>query len=207
MARSTRARRYDRTRRDAEAGRTRQAVLDAVGRVLGGGIEKLTMPAVAREAGVSLPTVYRYFPDKRALLDAAAADVRERAGVPSYSPRSLAEIVAATRRVFASIPDRSAGSRVLTAARELGPVPADEVARRRRLSARGLRDDLRGVRGKDRAYLVDVATVLCSSSSAAAFARFGFGAVEAADRVGWVLETLLAGVRAREAARGRGTRR
>ncbi|MFD6153078.1 TetR/AcrR family transcriptional regulator [Streptomyces sp. NPDC060243] len=59
--------------------RLRGTILDAVGRLLGewGSAEKLTMRAVAKEAGISAPSIYLHFPDKAALVWAALADEYE----------------------------------------------------------------------------------------------------------------------------------
>ena len=50
------------------------------------GIDGLTMEAVAERVGVSLRTVYRYFPDRPSLLTAALA--RHNQAVPFESPTS-----------------------------------------------------------------------------------------------------------------------
>ena len=48
----------------------------------------VSVPAVAKRAGVGVATVYRYFPTKEALLDASSvvisADVRETGGIGSF---------------------------------------------------------------------------------------------------------------------------
>jgi AcrR family transcriptional regulator len=50
---------------------TRQRILAATAEVLGrNGMTKLSISEVALQAGVSRPTLYRYFADKRELLDA-----------------------------------------------------------------------------------------------------------------------------------------
>ena len=48
-----------------------QAVLDLVA---AGRLDDLSVPAVARHSGVSLSTIYRYFPTRDALLEAAARE-------------------------------------------------------------------------------------------------------------------------------------
>src|SRR5512139_2199198 len=52
-------------------GAARERLLEAAARCIErDGIAGLSMAAVAEEAGVSRPTVYRYFADRRALLEA-----------------------------------------------------------------------------------------------------------------------------------------
>ena len=56
-------------------------MLDLVG---DGRADDLVVPDVGRRSGVSLATIYRYFPTKDALLDAAADEPSRRAaGVPA----------------------------------------------------------------------------------------------------------------------------
>src|SRR5687767_1255825 len=87
------ARLYDNSHRAAQAAQTRDLILDALVRVMARGVAELSMPAVAREAGVSLRTVYRHFPTKRDLLAALDAHLAARIG---YSldpfPGDLAEL-------------------------------------------------------------------------------------------------------------------
>jgi AcrR family transcriptional regulator len=58
---------------------TAEAILAAAKRAIRtGGPERLTLSAVAAEAGVSRPTLYRWFPTKSLLLGAIAADEVEK---------------------------------------------------------------------------------------------------------------------------------
>jgi AcrR family transcriptional regulator len=67
------AKRVDRARDDRAGGATRERILDATLAVLGRfGQRKLSMTEVADAAGVSRPTLYRYFPTKEELLEALA---------------------------------------------------------------------------------------------------------------------------------------
>jgi autotransporter translocation and assembly factor TamB len=78
-----RRRRYDRTRRDAEARRRRELILDAVIAALARH-DELSVPVLAKAAGVSVPTVYRYFPTREALMDAAQEAIGARLGRPDW---------------------------------------------------------------------------------------------------------------------------
>ncbi len=61
--------------RDEQRELTRRKVLGAVlDLVADGTLDGLSVPAVARRSGVSLATIYRYFPTKDQLLSAAAAE-------------------------------------------------------------------------------------------------------------------------------------
>src|SRR6266508_4163737 len=64
-------RRYDSSGRQAQARRNRQAILDAAQRqFLEGGYSATTIAAIAREAGVSVETIYKAFGGKPGLVRA-----------------------------------------------------------------------------------------------------------------------------------------
>ncbi len=68
---------------------TRQRILAATAEVLGrNGTAKLSLSEVATQAGVSRPTLYRYFADKRELLDVFAVWERQ------YYERAIAKAIA-----------------------------------------------------------------------------------------------------------------
>src|SRR4051812_42879642 len=73
---------YQSSVREEQAGRTRQALLDACeALLLEGPAESVTLPAVARRAGVTKPTAYSYFPDNDALLAGFLDHMRGRIGM------------------------------------------------------------------------------------------------------------------------------
>jgi AcrR family transcriptional regulator len=80
--------------RAEQARATRDRILEATLRVMARGLASLSIPEVAREAGVSVPTVYRHFGDLDALLDAFWPWFVESLGLSRYA--STAEELAAT---------------------------------------------------------------------------------------------------------------
>lgn len=56
--------------REDQAAQTERRIVDAAAHLITGGVEAVTMPMVAKEAGVALRTVFRYFPTREELLDA-----------------------------------------------------------------------------------------------------------------------------------------
>ncbi|HSI99200.1 MAG TPA: helix-turn-helix domain-containing protein [Patescibacteria group bacterium] len=79
-------RRYRSELREQQSVATRERILDATTRVLAKGLAEVTVPAVAREAGVSVPTVYRHFGTKRDLLAALQPHLQRRAGIDRIAP-------------------------------------------------------------------------------------------------------------------------
>ena len=73
----------------ADAQRNRRLLLDAARDVFTEVGLQASLAAVARRAGVSIATLYRHFPDRRALVTAVAADVLTRTGAEARA--ALAE--------------------------------------------------------------------------------------------------------------------
>jgi AcrR family transcriptional regulator len=81
--------------REQQRALTERAILDAVLELVAEGeLDQLSVPAVARRSGVSVATIYRHFPTKDALLDAAA-----------WVPASHAEALRPTRYYGAGFRD------------------------------------------------------------------------------------------------------
>ena len=94
-------RRYDSTRRQAQAAQTRQDILAAAHRlVLERGYAGTTLAAIARAAGVVVETVYRAWGSKaelfKAVVRAAVAGGANRAQVPVEQRPAIAAVIAET---------------------------------------------------------------------------------------------------------------
>lgn len=86
---ATRTRRYDSTGRQAQAERNRERVVEvARERFLGEGYAATTVAAIARDAGVSVETVYKAFGGKPGLVRAILARALEGAGPVPAERRS-----------------------------------------------------------------------------------------------------------------------
>ena len=92
-------RQYNSTRREAAAAQTRQAIVEAAVKLHGLGIT--TLSAVADEAGVSLPTVNKYFPTREDLFGACTRHVAER--LDYVAPDELATIRDPAERIYATV--------------------------------------------------------------------------------------------------------
>src|SRR5437870_4882927 len=78
--------------REQQADAARQRILSAVATLLEeAGAEELTMPRVAEISGISLRTVYRYYPTREQLLEAAGRWIGSELLGQGY-PRSLDDI-------------------------------------------------------------------------------------------------------------------
>ena len=95
------SREYRSALRAEQAEATRARILDATIRVIAGGLAYVSIPAVAREAGVSVPTVYRHFATKRDLLAAVYPHSVRGSGLAELArPRSMDELLGGLRTYF-----------------------------------------------------------------------------------------------------------
>jgi AcrR family transcriptional regulator len=90
--------------RARQADETRARILEAALKVVARGLATLSIPAVAREAGVSVPTVYRHFRTKSDLLAELYPHVARRAGFDGLpDPRSIDDVREAVHAIFARL--------------------------------------------------------------------------------------------------------
>ena len=68
---------------------TRDLILEGLIKTMAKGIVTWSIPDVAREAGVSVPTVYRYFRTKKDLVQALGVYVLRKAGIASMGVFTL----------------------------------------------------------------------------------------------------------------------
>lgn len=178
--------------RDEQTELTRRRILDAVVRILAGNVADLSVDAVARESGVSRPTVYRYFRTKREMVDAVGRMYAERIGTAeALRASTLNELLGHVPEIFrryeqlepelqtAAMSAETRGAsvrhredRVGAARRLLGPHATDLV-------------------GPDRERLARVVTVLLSSGTLRSMRYYlDMSPEEAGDLVAWAIRRL-----------------
>jgi AcrR family transcriptional regulator len=86
--------------REQKKAEARERILDEFIALLVDGAADLSHDAVAARAGVGRRTVYRYFPDREALMEAALLRVRSLAGPGVALPTSAEDIVASLESVY-----------------------------------------------------------------------------------------------------------
>lgn len=108
---------------------TAELILDAVLELIAeAGMDGFTMDAAAERVGVSLRTVYRYFPDRASLLTAAL--VRHNEAVPYEPPTRPDQIAPVYRDVFSRLDDVSGIVQAVLAARVAGSLRWDARSER-----------------------------------------------------------------------------
>jgi AcrR family transcriptional regulator len=193
MNRVSKARSYRSELRTRQAEETRHRILDATVRVMSRGLASTSIPAIAREAGVSIATVYRHFPSKRDLFEALYPHLVYRGKMAHLPlPESLDGFGPGLRRQFASLDALGDTERAAMAS------PAGAEARRsnmpRRIArTRQLADAIVPAGSTiDRERLTRLLVVLTGQ---AAFRTWrddlGCSPDEAADDVEWAVRTLI----------------
>ena len=182
---------YDNRRREQQAAETRAHILATAIRLMTQGDHELTYTSLAREAGVSVPTVYRNFPTRPELFEAIY--LHEEARRP---PRDKAEVLdrASIGELFARFDDPEDP---LGKAPRLGAAwefsRASTVPRRRHHFEALVDQRLPRLPSPQREWLIDLGVVLISSSIGEAFRGYlDRTGAETADRVWFALEALLA---------------
>jgi AcrR family transcriptional regulator len=180
--------------RAEQAEETRARILDAAVRVMAAGLAFVSIPAVAREAGVSVPTVYRHFGTKSDLLAAVYPHVVRRAGLDTVRPpRSIDELRDGVRAYFDHVDSFDDLARAAMAS------PASEEVRAlsmpdRRAIFRHVADTIEPkLPEADRDRIARLLAVLTASSSLRMWRdHLGSSVDEAADDVEWVVRAAIA---------------
>jgi len=186
------AREYRSELRAQQAEDTRARILDAAVRVIARGLAFVSMPGVAREAGVSVPTVYRHFVTKHDLLAAVYPHVIRRAGLDEVVvPGSMDELRHGLRAYFERTDSLGDLARAAMAS------PASDDVRRlnipRRLAAfRRVADSIEPKPSEVNRDRIARLLVILTASSALRLWRdqLGSSVDEAADDVDWVLRAI-----------------
>ena len=187
------ARPYRSELRRRQAEETRAGILDATVRVMARGLASTSIPAVAREAGVSVPTVYRHFHTKRDLFAALYPHMVYRGRMLQLPlPETLDGFGPGLRMQFASLDAIGDMERAAMAS------PAGEKARRANMPRRIARTrelaDAIVPEGStiDRERLTRLLVVLTGQAAFRTW-RDDLGCTpdEAADDVEWAIRTLI----------------
>jgi AcrR family transcriptional regulator len=178
--------------RAKQAEETRARILDAAIKVMAGGLAFLSIPAVARQAGVSVPTIYRHFSTKRDLLAAVYPHSLRRAGLNEVVvPSSMDELRDGLRAHFERADSFGDLARAAMAS------PASEEVRRlniphRLAMFRRIADSIEPTPSEvDRDRIARLLVVLTASSAVRMWRdQLGSSVDEAADDVDWALRAI-----------------
>jgi len=187
--------------RAAQAQATRARILEATVRVMARGVASVSIPAVAREAGVSVPTVYRHFGTKRNLLAAVFPHVLRRAGLDDLEPpRSIDELGNRVRALFERIDSAGDLARAAAASPAAGEVRRVDMPARLEMSRRLADSIVPKLTLGDRDRIARLLTILISASALRVWRdHLGSTVEEAANDIEWVISAAIAASRRSEA--------
>src|SRR5260370_5352317 len=194
---------YHSNLRQEQMRRTREQILDALVRTIGQGVAGLSIPAVAREAGVSIPTIYRHFHNKQQLVAALGGYLMQKMGMASLQPpRSLDDLLAISRYGFVKAEHMDEAIKIV-AVSELGSeMRKDAMPLRIKMLEDALAAELAPLNEQDRVRLRNMILVLTSSAMIRAFKEYlDLSGEAAADNVAWAIRLLVRA--AREESRDR----
>lgn len=182
--------------REEQKERTRERILAGLVKTMARGVADLSVPAVAREAGVSVPTVYRYFRTKRDLVAAVPGYFAQQLGVREVRPpRNPDELAAMVQEIYAQADgmDETLQAALVS---EMGTPIVEDLRRtampyRLRMVEDALAPVTQRMDDADCTRLRDVVLVLSSSAALRAFKDYlGISFAEAAADVAWAIRTL-----------------
>jgi AcrR family transcriptional regulator len=194
------ARTYRSQLRAEQAEGTRVRILDATTPLVARGVASLSIPAVAREAGVSVATVYRHFATKQQLIEAIYPHVMRGAAINQPPPpRSISELRDHVRWYLAHLDSLDDQARAAMASGA-----ADELRRasmpNRVAVFRGLADSVEPKLAEaDRDRLARLLVVLTQSSSLRMWHdHLGLSVEEVAEEIDWLVKAAIAAARGRK---------
>jgi AcrR family transcriptional regulator len=180
--------------REEQTEDTRARILDATMSVIATGLASLSVPAVAREAGVSVPTIYRHFRTKRELLAAVYPHAARKAGLDTIAdPRSLDELRPMIRALLErldNLDDLSRAAMASPAASEMRHATMPTRYQRIRRLADSIEPKLRKA---DRDRITRLLVVVTESSSLRMWRdHLGLSVDEVAKEVDWIVRAAIA---------------
>ena len=180
--------------REAQAQATRARILEATLNVMARGVASVSIPAVAREAGVSVPTVYRHFGTKRNLLASVFPHVVRRAGLDELvPPRSIEELGQGVRALFERIDSAGDLARAAAASPAADEVRRVDMPARLEMSRRLANSIVPKLTSGDRDRIARILTILISASALRVWRdHLGSTVEEAADDIDWVISAAIA---------------
>ena len=197
--RAKRSRSYDSPLREEQAEVTRQRILDALVRTMGKGVAGLSVPAVAAEAGVSVPTIYRRFRTKADLVAALAPYLSRKTGLMEVPDVGSDDLGALARELYRRNETMDAEVRAAMASQLGQEVRRRTMPDRVNLIKKAVAERVPGVTGAELDRLTRVLLILMSSATMRAYKDYlGMNATDAAEDVAWV-----AGILQRSLRRGR----
>lgn len=183
--------------RERKKDETRTRIADAVIDLLGDGRGDISHDAVAEQTGIARRTIYRYFPDREALLSGATTRVRERAGPRVVFPQSEADLTGQLRDIYTGFDSIAP---ITTLVRSTPQGRAMRLAQNKERVAAytaATADAVKKLPPRDRTLATAMLQVLHTTPWLEMRDHWELSGEEIAETTGWAIRTLLADLRAR----------
>jgi AcrR family transcriptional regulator len=185
------ARTYDSPLRDEQAEVTRQRILDALVRTMSRGVAGLSVPAVAAEAGVSVPTVYRHFRTKAELVAALAPYLTRKTRLAEIPDVGSDDLGAVARELYRRNEAMDAEVRAAMASQLGQEVRRRTMPERVSMIRKAVAERVPGVTGAELERLTRVLLILMSSATMRAYKDYlGMNATDAGEDIAWTVGIL-----------------
>ena len=156
---------YDSPLRREQKEATRRRILDASGRLMEDrGLERFSFAAIAKEAQVQERTVYRHFPNKRALLKGLWTWFQERVRYGSI-PANETELLAQPRRTFPAMDENEQLTRAMWASEEGREFRLSNLEERKQGILAGVADATRGLPERQATWIAAAIHLLNSGAA------------------------------------------
>jgi AcrR family transcriptional regulator len=179
--------------RQEQARRTREQILEGLIQAMArDGIADLSIPAIAREAGVSVPTIYRYFRTKRELVEALSSYTMLKIGgnMPPM-PHSPEELIAIIKMLFTKYEGADEMLRAAVMSEQSYELRKELLPQRLKLIEEALRPVAGRFNEADWIHVRNSVFILTTTAAMSAFKDYlNLSGEEAADTVAWAIRTL-----------------
>jgi AcrR family transcriptional regulator len=178
---------------------TRERILSAVAELLDSGqVDELTVPEVAAASGVSLRTIYRYYPTREQLLEAAGRWIGDELFKHPY-PRSLDDTAERFRTEVVHFDDRPGLVRAL-ALSQLGREVRNHRRQERTAAIRRALHEEVGALPEDELRRAEAVLAYLHNMLAYTTMREenGLTGAQIGEALGWAISTLVADLRRRD---------
>jgi len=188
------------SRRAARKEEAQARILDAFIALLTEGAPDVSHDAVAARARVARRTVYRYFPDRTALMDAALMRVRELAGPQVAYPASAEELLATLEPIYTGFDAIAPIAIMLRTTPQGRALRLAQNARRVASYTEALAEAVRELPPEDRKLATAMLQVLHTTPWLEMHDHWGLDGRQIARATGWAVRTLLADLKRRQGA-------
>src|SRR5215471_8603140 len=149
---------------------TRDLIVEGLIRTMASGVVTWSIPDVARESGVSVPTIYRYFRTKQELVEGLSVYVVRKAGLSAMQPlRSPQDLIAMVREMYLRAEGMSEAMKMASVSELAQEIRKESIPLRLKMIEVALASVLPSFSEHERLYLVRMVLLLTSSALIRAF--------------------------------------